>query len=442
MCPARPDRRQSFDIAVEHQKAGRYREAEEICRGLLKQNPRDLLSLALLGSIARIRGDIPKATQLFKEALRLDPDFVPAIGNLGDICRMTGRYPEALHWYERVAQLDPGNLMAVFNMGAVYLVLARYEDAIARFRRVLAVQSNLAAAHANIGYALMELGRIDEAKASFEKALVIEPDLSDAHYNMHAAVFDENNIAAAISSLEAALAGNPDNHEARAYLAMYLDFAGDTKTAEEHFSLIENKALPVFDKLDSWRYVKSHLHPGVRLFAATRPALEYSFSKAKLTGLVLEFGVRSGASTNILARQTDQDIHGFDSFEGLPEQWEGMPKGALSTFNQLPRVPDHVHLHAGWFEDTLPGFVEQHAGPVRFMNVDCDIYSSTKTVFHYLNERIVPGTVIIFDEYICNPAWRENEYKAFQEFIAETGHKYEYLLFSPFSKQAAVIITS
>jgi hypothetical protein len=74
------------------------------------------------------------------------------------------------------------------------------------------------------------------------------------------------------------------------------------------------------------------------------------------------------------------------------------------------------------------------------MNVDCDLYSSTVTVFDLLAERIVPGTVILFDEYIGNPTWRQDEFKAFQEAVRANGWHYEYLAFSLFSKQAAVII--
>ena len=74
------------------------------------------------------------------------------------------------------------------------------------------------------------------------------------------------------------------------------------------------------------------------------------------------------------------------------------------------------------------------------MNVDCDIYSSTRTIFDYVGDRLVPGSIIIFDEYISNPNWRNDEYKAFQELVTERNIKYEYILFSPFNKQAAVII--
>ena len=74
------------------------------------------------------------------------------------------------------------------------------------------------------------------------------------------------------------------------------------------------------------------------------------------------------------------------------------------------------------------------------MNVDCDIYSSTKTIFEFLGDRIVPGTIIVFDEYLINPTWRDDEYKAFQEAVECHSWKYEYLAFNLFSKQAVVKI--
>ncbi len=101
-------------------------------------------------------------------------------------------------------------------------------------------------------------------------------------------------------------------------------------------------------------------------------------------------------------------------------------------------VPENVILHNGWFEETLPGFVEKYQDPVRFMNIDCDIYSSTKTVFDLLAKQIIPGTVIVFDEYIGYEKWREHEFKAFQEFVLKYDLKYEYLCFSLMTKQVVV----
>ena len=55
---------------------------------------------------------------------------------------------------------------------------------------------------------------------------------------------------------------------------------------------------------------------------------------------------------------------------------------------------------------------------------------------------MVPGSVIVFDEYIGNEYWREDEFKAFQEAVERYGWTYEYLCFSVFTKQVAVRIAS
>ena len=54
--------------------------------------------------------------------------------------------------------------------------------------------------------------------------------------------------------------------------------------------------------------------------------------------------------------------------------------------------------------------------------------------------QFIPGTVIVFDEYIGNEHWREDEFKAFQEAVLEYGWKYEYLCFSFVTKQVVVRI--
>ena len=169
-------------------------------------------------------------------------------------------------------------------------------------------------------------------------------------------------------------------------------------------------------------------------------AFKLGIDAAVNNGLVLEFGVRFGTSIRQIAALVDQDVHGFDSFQGLPESWHNESKGSYSTKGVIPPVPEHVTLHEGWFEETLPVFVKKHPEPVRFVNIDCDIYSSTKTVLELLAKQIIPGTVIVFDEYIGNEHWREDEFKAFQEVVLKHGWEYEYLCFSFMSKQVVVRI--
>lgn len=157
--------------------------------------------------------------------------------------------------------------------------------------------------------------------------------------------------------------------------------------------------------------------------------LKYSVTLAQNNGLILEFGVFSGETINIIADYFKNDsVYGFDSFEGLPEDWNGwaLEKSFFKRDN-LPEVRDNVSLIKGWFNETLPKFLEQHPEKVAFLHVDSDIYSSAKYVLISLKDRIQKGTVIVFDEFFNFPNWENHEYKAFMEFLAETGYQFEYI---------------
>jgi hypothetical protein len=88
----------------------------------------------------------------------------------------------------------------------------------------------------------------------------------------------------------------------------------------------------------------------------------------------------------------------------------------------------------------LPPFLEKHRDPVSFLHVDCDLYSSTVSIFSGLGRRLQEGAIVLFDEYYNFPRWREHEFRAFQEFIAAAGAEYEYIAWSATGQQVAVRI--
>ena len=170
--------------------------------------------------------------------------------------------------------------------------------------------------------------------------------------------------------------------------------------------------------------------------------MDEALSHVKIEGLKLEFGVFSGRTINHIAEFFKKDkIYGFDSFEGLPEFWrDGFDKGFFDVKNNLPKVSENVELVKGWFNETLPGFVQDKRENVAFLHVDCDLYSSTKTIFKELAPFIVSGTVIVFDEYFNYPGWQQGEFKAFQEFVAQYHVEYEYITYNNRHEQVALII--
>lgn len=194
----------------------------------------------------------------------------------------------------------------------------------------------------------------------------------------------------------------------------------------------------------SAEYLEEHMLPGVPMLDGKYGMLAASLSAAPSDGLLMEFGVWKGKTINFIAdRVGDRPVYGFDSFEGLPEDWHYHEKARAGAFavSELPSVRANVTLVPGWYDETLESFLEQHAEPVAFLHIDCDLYSSTKTVFDALADRMRPGTVIHFDEYLNYPGWQHGEFKAWQELVDELGIDYEYLGWSsPWATQVAVKI--
>lgn len=147
-------------------------------------------------------------------------------------------------------------------------------------------------------------------------------------------------------------------------------------------------------------------------------------------GWILEFGVATGRTLNQFAKWLpNKFVFGFDGFEGLPEDWTSRMRRGFFARDSLPRVRSNCQLVVGWFDQTLPGFKANRIknGPIALLHVDCDLYSSTVTVLNNLRENIVPGTVIVFDEYINYPGWQLDEFRAWQEHCKMFGVQYEYI---------------
>jgi|GEM_PF-1854276 len=159
-----------------------------------------------------------------------------------------------------------------------------------------------------------------------------------------------------------------------------------------------------------------------RVFNSWEAHIEHAFAAVEFDGLYTELGVYKGGMINFMAaRLPEITFHGFDSFEGLPETWNKYPVGHLSLNGEMPEVLPNVQLYKGWFADTLPAFVANHDEPAAFIHIDCDIYSATQTILSEFHDLIVPGTVIVFDEYYYD------EVRAFYEYIEREKREFTYL---------------
>ncbi len=202
-----------------------------------------------------------------------------------------------------------------------------------------------------------------------------------------------------------------------------------------------NKFLRLAAAADSADYALKNLSSSMT-FNNAKDLLTYAVKNVTFPGLMLEFGVASGSTINHIASLLSSTVYGFDSFEGLPEDWRpDFKKGAFAR--QAPEVRANVELVTGYFDASLPSFLSRHAEEISFLHIDCDLYSSTKTVLDLCRYRLRPGTIVVFDEYFNYVGWREHEYKAFKELMMNLNSSdkisgYEYIGYVPTHQQVAV----
>ena len=145
------------------------------------------------------------------------------------------------------------------------------------------------------------------------------------------------------------------------------------------------------------------------------PLLRYVIGLSPF-GSAVEFGVASGTSMSIIAKH--MPVVGFDSFEGLPENWRfRYPAGSMAC--DPPEDIDNSRIVIGLFEDTLPEFDFSYLGYIGLVHFDADLYSSTKTALTYIGPYLKSGTICVFDEWHRYSGCKDHEQRAWREYVAE-----------------------
>jgi hypothetical protein len=142
------------------------------------------------------------------------------------------------------------------------------------------------------------------------------------------------------------------------------------------------------------------------IFLDTKKIREYAIKKAlendpRLEKYYIEFGVYSGSSINYFSNFIKpKKIYGFDSFEGLKEDWLGtnVAKGTFNLNKKIPKLNSNVEVIAGWIEDTLETFLKNNNPKINFVHFDMDTYSPTKFALEILKPYLAKEAIIIFDQ--------------------------------------------
>ncbi len=377
-----------------------------------------------------------EAVPLYRDVIVRDPMSIDAWLNLGGALVRLGRAAEARAALRRGAALAGGDPRAQRDAAAGLAAIGALEEARVVFERAVCLDEAAVGARLGLARLCLELGERDAAISHAERATLSAPSDASSWLELHRARFDDRALGPAIEASGRALELRPDYAVARLFHGAALAWDGDASGARAAL------AGGVLDAglVDAVGFCQAH-RSTARVFSSTRQTLLAACAAATLGGPVVELGVRHGVSTRLLARAAGGHVHAFDSFEGLPQAWHDKARGVFSTAGEVPEEQPNVTFHKGLFEDTLPPFVASLSACPRLVHVDSDLYESAATALRVLGPILTPGAILLFDEYLGNAHWRDDEHKAFEEAAARLSWRHELLALSWITGQACFRLT-
>jgi len=367
------------------------------------------------------------------QALQLQKKF-PNSFNLYNIIGATnkglGKLEEAINVYTKALSITPNFYQAYYNMAIILQDQGKLDKAIAAYTKAISIKPDYADAYNNMGNALQEQGKLEEAIEAYNEALSIKPCLSQTYWNLSGTAEDINE---AKNWIEQCLLANPNHLKAKLTLTALLFYEGNKSEFGELLksSLVNHP----FVRSLNWAF---NLIKLPQLYFHRWALFDQMIEKSQKDRPFYEFGVWRGEAFRYLIK-TFKKGYGFDTFEGLPENWYEKEAGTYSSECNVPKVKGGEFI-VGKFEDTLPGFFAEARPMASVINFDADLYSSTICALNHAKPVIDQHTILIFDEFIINKNWEQDEYKALEEFCSKNDYTYEVLAISFFTAQVAVKI--
>lgn len=163
---------------------------------------------------------------------------------------------------------------------------------------------------------------------------------------------------------------------------------------------------------------------GMQDFSRVIHVCHYVLETQDLPGDIVEFGCYKGDTAKLISFISNKTLYVFDSFDGLPESVENVPGEMKMPVQQFYdnfvesgiRVP---HIRQGWFCDLKPEHLPEK---ISFAHLDGDLYDSTLDSLKLIYDKLVPGAVILIDDYGHDKYWTGVK-QATLEFFADKPEK-------------------
>ena len=422
-----PDEEKFNELLVCYEQQD-YDKSSKLAKLITKEFPSHQLTWKILGVSLQQLGKLSEAVSANIKAVNLKVNDYEAHNNLGFSYLASGDPKLAEKSFREAISLNPKYEGAYNNLGIAQKRLGELRKAEKSFKKAILLNSGYAQAYKNLSSILHDLGKTEEAFVNCRKAIDINPMYINAFWNLSS--FSQN-IEESRYWIEKCLAVDPKHLNATLMNAALSFYQGQKSLflelkkskLKDHYFMRSFQWVFDLPYLPKLYFNKWHLFDDV-------------IKQSILSRPFYEFGVWNGVSFKYLIK-TFKKGFGFDTFTGIPDTWHNEPKGNYTNFGVVPNINGGEFI-VGKFEDTLPIFFQDDRPKASLINFDADLYSSTICALNNSKKVIDENTILIFDEFIMNDKWEEDEYKALNEFCKDIGSSYEVLAVSLSTKQVAV----
>ncbi|MBI5921860.1 MAG: tetratricopeptide repeat protein [Betaproteobacteria bacterium] len=379
------------------------------------------------------KGECEKAIHIYRRVLERNPEHVEALTYLGVAYWQTNKLEKAKNFLEKAVQVAPRSQSALANLASVSSALGNHEKALQCYDRLVHLRPKFVIAHYNRGMVLKRLNRLVEAKKCFLYAITLTENSCEAGFGTNAET----------SKLRGELLDE---------LFRVLHALGARARITDLFRQYSKEMFPIVDPEFDNRYLQG-LDATFTAPAPLRRRNRFHFlikqleNVLGLSGLIAECGCFRGLSSYLLCHrllQHDSSFTGagyqiFDSFAGLSQPSESdiffldetdtvtrPDSNQVAVGKYAAKLEDVKHslyqfpeieYFPGWIPTAFPKSKKKR---YRLVHVDVDLYQPTKDCFEYFWPRLVPGGVIVCDDY----NWPGAE-RAVKEFCQSVGTSYD-----------------
>jgi tetratricopeptide (TPR) repeat protein len=345
-------------------------------------------------------------------------------------------------------------------------IIDKTHAAIHHYKVVIDENSKLPNAHNNIAVAYKNIGLLDRAEDHLKTAIRLKPDFAQAYNNFGTVATDQADLVTAQKHFLKSIELDPNKASA------YWNLHSTTKDLDVAKAIVEmcvekdanyEPAVYTLAAINAYKGDRQFFDWLMSTDVASDPVLrsiEWILSLPKLPNLhfnrwslfdaaiemsdrtrpFYEYGVWMGESFKYLIKAYKKG-YGFDTFTGLPEDWNTVPQGTYSSYGNIPKIEGGEFV-VGEFSESLPRFFAKKRPMASLINFDADLYSSTLCALNHSLPVIDEKSILIFDELIVNHQWENDEYKALVEFCANHKFDFEVQMVSLFTKQVGLTLKS